>query len=60
MSGIFSFLFKTRAGFAILFIGGILLFSLMAYLLEKRTHAMYVDRGERKPGEDDDGWHLFE
>lgn len=59
MNGIISFLFQTRAGFAVLFIGGIIFFCLLAYFLERRTRTMYVDRGERKPGEDD-GWHLFD
>ena len=45
MDAVFSFLFGTRTGFAILFAGGILLFAILAFVMEKRTHKMYVDRG---------------
>lgn len=44
MDAVFSFLFGTRTGFAILFAGGILLFAIIAFVMEKRTHKMYVDR----------------
>ena len=42
MDAVFSFLFGTRTGFAILFAGGILLFAILAFVMEKRTHKMYV------------------
>ena len=38
MDAVFSFLFGTRTGFAILFAGGILLFAILAFVMEKRTH----------------------
>ena len=48
MDAVFSFLFGTRTGFAILFAGGILLFAILAFVMEKRTHKMYVDRGRSR------------
>ena len=50
MDAVFSFLFGTRTGFAILFAGGILLFAILAFVMEKRTHKMYVDRGPQGRG----------
>ena len=52
MEDIFSFLFESRAGLAVLFFGGLAIAALVA-ILEKRTHKMYVDRGPKKDGEDD-------
>lgn len=52
----FSFLFGTRTGFAILFAGGILLFAILAFVMEKRTHKMYVDRGPKSEDEEDSFW----
>lgn len=52
MDAVFSFLFGTRTGFAILFAGGILLFAILAFVMEKRTHKMYVDRGPKSEDED--------
>ena len=54
MDAIFSFLFGTRAGLAVLFVGGVALFGLIAFVMEKRTHKLYVDRGPKK--EDEDGF----
>lgn len=53
MQEIFSFLFETRTGLAALFFGGIVIAALAAFVLEKRTNKMYVDRGPKKDGEDD-------
>ena len=53
MDAIFTFLFETRGGLAVLFFGGIVIFAIAAFILEKRTHKMYVDRGPKKEGEDD-------
>ncbi len=50
MDAVFSFLFGTRTGFAILFAGGILLFAILAFVMEKRTHKLYVDRGAQIRG----------
>lgn len=54
MDAIFSFLFGTRTGLAVLFVGGVALFGLIAFVMEKRTHKLYVDRGPKK--EDEDGF----
>ena len=54
MDAFFSFLFGTREGVAVLFVAGILIFGIVAFVLEKRTHKIYVDRG---PADDDD-WTL--
>lgn len=58
MDAFFSFLFNTREGVAVLFVAGIVIFALVAFVLEKRTSKIYVDRGPKKDGEDD-GWGLF-
>ena len=42
--------------FAILFAGGILLFAILAFVMEKRTHKMYVDRGPKSEDEEDSFW----
>ncbi len=55
MDGIFSFLFETRSGLAVLFFGGLIVCTIAAIILERRTHKMYVDRG---PTDDDDDWVL--
>lgn len=52
----FFLLFGTRTGFAILFAGGILLFAILAFVMEKRTHKMYVDRGPKSEDEEDGFW----
>ena len=51
MDDIFTFLFNTRGGLAVLFFGGIVIVAIAGFLLERRTHKMYVDRG---PKADDD------
>ena len=56
MDAVFSFLFGTTTGFAVLFGGGILLFAILAFVLEKRTHKMYVDRGPKSGDEEDSFW----
>lgn len=56
MDAVFSFLFGTREGFAVLFVGGILLFALIAFVMEKRTHKLYVDRGPKPEGEEGGFW----
>ncbi len=53
MDTIFSFLFGTRGGLAVLFFGGIVIVAIVAFLLEKRTSKLYVDRGPKQ--DDDDG-----
>lgn len=56
MDAIFSFLFNTRAGLAVLFVGGIIAFTIAAVILERHTHKLYVDRGPKQTGEDDGFW----
>lgn len=56
MADIYSFLFNTREGVLILFVAGVILFTLIAFVMERRTHKLYVDRGEKKPGESDGFW----
>lgn len=53
MDTLFDFLFNTRGGVAVLFVAGIIIFALVAFLLEKRTQKIYVDRGE---ADDGDSW----
>ena len=53
MDAFFSFLFGTREGVAVLFIAGIVIFAIAAFVLEKRTHKLYVDRGPKEDGGDD-------
>ena len=45
-----------RTGLSILFAGGILLFAIIAFVMEKRTHKMYVDRGPKSEDEEDSFW----
>ena len=58
MDAVFNFLFNTCGGVAVLFLAGIVIIGIVAFLLEKRTHKMYVDRGP-KTADDDDDWGLF-
>ncbi len=53
MDTFFDFLFNTRGGVAVLFVAGIIIFAFVAFLLEKRTQKIYVDRGEPDDG---DSW----
>ena len=52
MDAIFSFLFGTREGVAVLFVVGIVLFGVIAFVMEKRMHKLYVDRGPKQDGDD--------
>ncbi len=56
MDAVFSLLLGTRTGIAILFAGGILLFAILAFVMEKRTHKMYVDRGPKSEDDQDGFW----
>lgn len=53
MGDLFSFLFETRAGLAVLFFGGLVIVGIAAFLLEKRTQSIYVDRGPKQDDEED-------
>lgn len=48
MEAFFSFLFQTREGVAVLFGGGIVLFIVIAFIAERKTRKLYVDRGEKE------------
>lgn len=52
MQDLFSFLFESRAGLAVLFFGGLAVAAIAAFILERRTHKMYVDRGPKQDGDD--------
>lgn len=52
MGDIFTFLFNTREGLAVLFFGGIVVVAIAGFVLEKRTHKMYVDRGPKEDGDE--------
>lgn len=54
MEALFDFLFNTRMGVAVLFGAGVVIFALVAFLLEKRTSKLYVDRGPKS--DDEDSW----
>lgn len=49
-----SYLFGTREGVAILFFAGLVIFTIAAFILEKRTNKIYVDRGPKQ--DDEDSW----
>ena len=49
-------LFKTRQGVLALLVGGVLLFLVIAFVLERRGKKMYYDHEQ---SDDEDGWGLF-
>lgn len=55
INNFFAWLFGTRAGVLALMVGGVLLFLLVAWLLEKRTRKQYYNH---EKSEDD--WDLFD
>ena len=56
MYPVFAVVCVTRTVVSILFAGGILLFAIIAFVMEKRTHKMYVDRGPKSEDEEDSFW----
>ena len=48
MEDIFTFLFQTRTGFAVLFVLCVVISVIVAIVLERRTHTLYVDRGANR------------
>lgn len=52
VSGFFDWLFGTRPGVAALFIGGILLFLVIAIVLERKTHEVYFNHEKGEDEED--------
>ena len=55
INSFFGWLFGTRAGVLALMVGGILLFALIAWLLEKRTRARFYNHSKSA-----DDWDLFD
>ncbi|MBQ9006706.1 MAG: hypothetical protein IJ092_10100 [Atopobiaceae bacterium] len=55
INNFFSWLFATRQGVIALIVGGIALFLIIAFVLERRTRAMYKNH-EKSP----DDWDLFD
>lgn len=55
---IINFLFGTTTGVAILFFGGMVLFAVIAFLAERKTHKMFYNHPEEDEDEwgDDDDW----
>lgn len=56
---IIDFFFGTPTGVAILFFGGMLLFVVIAFLAERKTHKMYYNHdqsAEEDEWGDDDDW----
>ena len=51
MDAVLDFLFNTRAGVGVLFACGVVVFALAAFVLERRTHKIYVDRGPKPEDE---------
>lgn len=56
---IINFLFATPTGVAILIFGGMVLFLIIAFFAERKTHKMYYNHPEEEENEDewdDDDW----
>ncbi|MBR1830163.1 MAG: hypothetical protein IJ781_11820 [Atopobiaceae bacterium] len=64
INNFFSWLFATRQGVIALIVGGIALFLIIAFVLERRTRAMYKNH-EKSPDDwdffdDESGWSDFD
>ena len=55
INNFFTWLFSSRQGVIVLIVGGIMLFLIIAFVLERRTRAMYKNH-EKSP----DDWDLFD
>lgn len=55
INNFFGWLFGTRTGVVTLMIGGVVLFLIIAWLLEKRTRARFYNH-QKEPGD----WDLFD
>ena len=55
INNFFTWLFSSRQGVIALIVGGIILFLVIAFVLERRTRAMYKNH-EKSP----DDWDLFD
>ena len=60
----FNWLFSTREGVFALIVGGILVCLVIAFVLERRTRAMYKNHAKSEDDwdlfDDEDGWSEFE
>lgn len=61
----FNWLFNTRQGVIALIVGGIVLFLIIAFILERRTRALYKNHAKSEDdwdlfGDDEDGWSEFD
>ncbi len=61
----FNWLFNTRQGVIALIVGGIVLFLIIAFILERRTRALYKNHEKSDDdwdlfGSDEDGWSEFD
>jgi predicted MFS family arabinose efflux permease len=60
----FGWLFGTRQGVITLVVGGLVLFLIIAFVLERRTRAMYKNHAKSEDDwdlfDDEDGWSEFE
>lgn len=55
INNFFDWLFGTRTGVVTLMVGGVVLFLIIAWLLEKRTRARFYNH-QKEPGD----WDLFD
>ena len=60
----FNWLFTDRTGVICLVLGGIVLFIIIAFILERKTKQLYFDHGKSEDDwdffDDEDGWSEFE
>ena len=56
ITNLIMWLFKTRQGVLALLVGGVLLFLVIAFVLERRGKKMYYDHEQ---SDYEDGWGLF-
>ena len=60
----FAWLFGTRQGVITLVVGGLLLFLIIAFVLERRTRALYKNHARSEDDwdlfDDEEGWSEFE
>jgi len=65
IGGFFSWLFGSRQGVITLVVGGIVLFLIISFILERRTRAIYKNHEKSEDdwdlfGDDESGWSDFD
>ncbi len=65
IGGFFSWLFGSRQGVITLVVGGIVLFLVISFILERRTRAIYKEHEKSEDdwdlfGDDESGWSDFD